>query len=130
MSRKGSEKACVEAGECTVKQFRVRSEKGQWKKNCFRRCYEAILTKFGIENDRRKHNRDSIIAFLNAKDIEGRLVDDIEIGEQRAHFDHSYAEQESDGEGDVSMTSISLDEPEEVLKLKRALTEAKLEIRG
>ena len=141
MSRKGSEKACVEARECTAKQFRARSEKGMWKKNCYRRCYDAIFIKFGIENDRRNNNRARLIAFLNAKDIDGRLVDEIEIGEQREHFEHSYAEspdedeEEAETSRDVTKESLntsvqSLDEPQEVLQLKRALTEANLEING
>ena len=129
MSRDGAEKACVKAGVCSLQQFRTRSENKRWTKDGYKACYTAILSEFDIEDDRRKHNRRSLVAFLNGESAGQELG--VAAGvKRRASCDHSYAEGESDGEGDVSMTSISLDEPEEVLVLKRALTDAKLEIRG
>lgn len=129
MSREKAEQACVEAGKCSVDQFRYRSEKCLWRINCYKDCYPVILKACAIEDDVKKNNQRKLIVFLNAKDDDGAS-----IGVKRsreAAFNGSYVELDEDM--DVSFKSVDssvmyLDEPPEVIELKRALTGAQMEI--
>ena len=68
-----------------------------------------------------------LIPFLNDKDAKS-----VEIGPKRRHVDYSMAESEDEGDiHDVSMdTVMSLDEPEEMLALKRQVIRLRIELKG
>ena len=130
VERRKIEKLLNERKLCTVDQFRTRSLNKRWKKDCYKQCYQAVFSYYGIVEDR-SNERDKLIGFLNCgKDPE---EDTCQIGPKRRHIDYSMAESDDDGGDihDVSMdTVMSLDEPEEMLALKRQVIQLRIELKG
>ena len=126
IEKKKVEKLLKERNLCSSEQFWIRSSKRRWRKNAYKSCISAIFDHYGIPDDRGT-NEDKLIPFLNDKDAKS-----VEIGPKRRHVDYSMAESEDEGDiHDVSMdTVMSLDEPEEMLALKRQVIQLRIELKG
>ena len=124
------EKLLSTSGDCSVEAFHVRTKKGRWRVDIYQKCYETILAHYGIKKDDEGSNVRSVVRFLRSGDDQG------EIGSKKRKRDDVSMVESSDDEAeeqdqDVSMTSVmSLDEPQEVLFLKRKLAEKTKELKG
>ena len=122
------EKILATSGDCSVEDFAARTSKGRWHVERYQKCYVTVLAHYGIDNN--QNNARSVVRFLKSGDAQG------EIGPKKRKRDDVSMVESSDDEGeeqdhDVSMTSVmSLDEPQEVLFLKRKLAEQTKELKG